>query len=67
VAELIATTPGLVSRAGISDARSCGGFRRAGGGQVAGRMMARARRSEVWISSSTQSHSWERIQPLSNP
>lgn len=61
VAELIATTPGLVRRAGISDAISRGGFGRAGDGRGGGRMMAWARKAKVWISSSTQSHSWERI------
>lgn len=47
VAELIAATPGLVRRAGISDASSCGGFRRAGDGQGGGRTMVWARKAEV--------------------
>lgn len=46
VAELIATTPGLVRRAGISDASSRGGFRRAGDGRGGGRMTAWARKAK---------------------
>lgn len=60
-AELITTTPGLVRRAGISDASSRGGFGRAGDGQEGGRTMAWVRRAKVWITSSAQSHSSERI------
>lgn len=61
VAELIAATPGLVRRAGISDASSRRGFGRAGDGREGGRGMAWARRAKVGISSSAPSRSWERI------
>lgn len=45
-AELVATTPGLVTRAGISDASSRRGLGRAGDGRGGGRMTARARKAK---------------------
>lgn len=62
VAELIPTAPLLVRRARIADASSQKWWLQEGWGWP-GRRVAWARRAKVWVISSAQACSWERIKP----